>query len=70
MAKAKAKAKAASKMKVTLVKSSIGYAQDQRRTLQALGLRKMNESVVCEDNPAMRGQVLKVRHFVSVEEVE
>lgn len=67
---ARTKAKIASKMKVTLVKSAIGYAEDQKRTLNALGLTKMNKSIICDDNAVMRGQVLKVRHLVSVEEAE
>ena len=67
---ARAKVKVISKIKVTLIKSGIGYAETQRRTLKALGLTKLNKSIVIDDNPAMRGQVLKVRHLVSVEEAE
>ncbi len=43
------------KLRVTLVKSGIGYAEDQKRTLKALGLRRMNQSVVHEDSPSLRG---------------
>ncbi len=56
------------KLRVTLVKSGIGYAEDQKRTLKALGLRRMNQSVVHEDSPSLRGMVSKVRHLVKVEE--
>ena len=57
------------KLKVTWVKSDIGYAEDQKRTIQSLGLRKLNQSVVKEDSVALRGMVVKVRHLVKVEEV-
>ncbi len=56
------------KLRVTLVKSGIGYAEDQKRTLKALGLRRMNQSIVHEDSPSLRGMVSKVRHLVKVEE--
>lgn len=57
------------KLYVTLVKSGIGYAEDQKRTLKALGLRRLNQSVIHEDSPSLRGMVSKVRHLVRVEEV-
>ena len=56
-------------LKVTYVKSTIGYAHDQKRTVASLGLRKLNQSVLLPDNPAVRGMLFKVRHLVSVEEV-
>lgn len=56
-------------LKVTYKKSTIGYAHDQKRTVASLGLRKLNQSVLLPDNPAVRGMVFKVRHLVSVEEV-
>jgi large subunit ribosomal protein L30 len=59
-----------SKLKVTLVKSGIGYSQDQKRTLRALGFRRLNQSVVHEDSGPVRGMIIKVRHLVNVEEVE
>ncbi len=58
-----------SKLKVTWIKSDIGYADDQKRTIQSLGLRKLNQSVVHEDSVALRGMIDKVRHLVKVEEV-
>ncbi len=59
----------AEKLKITWKKSSIGYAQDQKDTIKALGLRKLNRTVLKPDNPAVRGMVYKVRHLLSVEEV-
>lgn len=58
------------RLRVTLVKSGIGYSQDQKRTLKALGLRRLNQSVVHEDNGPIRGMILKVGHLLSVEEAE
>jgi large subunit ribosomal protein L30 len=59
-----------SKLRVTLVKSGIGYSQDQKRTLRALGFRRLNQSVVHEDSGPVRGMIIKVRHLLKVEEVE
>ena len=58
-----------SRLKVTLVKSGIGYSQDQKRTLRALGFRRLNQSVVHEDSGSIRGMIIKVRHLLKVEEV-
>lgn len=58
------------KLRITWVKSSIGYAKDQKVTVWTLGLRRLNQTVEQEDNPAIRGMVHKVRHLVRVEEVE
>ena len=55
-------------MKVTLVKSPIGYNQKQKATVKALGLRKINSSVIIRDTPMMRGMVNRVSHLVQVEE--
>lgn len=57
------------KLKITWKKSTIGYPQDQRDTIKALGLRKLNHTVIKEDNPCIRGMVFKVKHLVEVEEV-
>ena len=59
-----------SKLKVTLVKSGIGYSQNQKRTLRALGFRRLNQSVVHEDSGSVRGMIIKVRHLLKVEEVK
>jgi large subunit ribosomal protein L30 len=58
-----------SRLKITLVKSPIGYAHDQKDTVRALGLTKMGRSVVKDDTPDIRGMVHKVRHLVTVEPV-
>ncbi len=55
-------------LRITLVKSPIGYAKRQKGTLRALGLRRMNQTVEHEDTPVIRGMVAKVRHLVRVEE--
>lgn len=60
----------AKNLKITQVKSAIGSSRDQRATVASLGLKKIRQSVVRPDNPAVRGQVHKVRHLVSVEEVD
>jgi large subunit ribosomal protein L30 len=57
------------KIKVTQVKSQIGRLQNQKRTLEALGLRKMNQVVEHEATPQILGMVRKVKHLVSVEEI-
>ena len=59
----------AEKLKITLVKSTIGCPQDQKDTVRALGLRKLHATVERPDNGAVRGQVFKVKHLVSVEEI-
>ena len=57
------------KVKVTLKRSLIGRPETQRRTVRALGLRKINSVVELPDNPAIRGQLLKVEHLIKVEEI-
>ncbi len=57
------------KLRITWKKSTIGRIQNQRRTIQALGLRRLNQTVEHEDTPSIRGMVHNVRHLVSVEEV-
>jgi large subunit ribosomal protein L30 len=56
-----------SKMQITYRKSSIGYAQDQKATLAALGLKRLNQTVEQEMTPSIVGMVTKVRHLVSVD---
>ena len=56
------------KLRITQVKSGIGYADAQKRTLKALGLKRMNQSVYQEDSLTIRGMIIKVRHLVKVEE--
>lgn len=57
-------------LKITLQKSLIGCKQDQIATAKALGLTKIRSSVVKQDNAAMRGMIFKIKHLVSVEEVD
>ena len=56
-------------LKITQVKSGIGRKQNQRETLRSLGLKRINDSVVKEDRPEIRGMVATVPHLVRVEEV-
>lgn len=56
------------KLKVTLKRSLIGYPDSQRKTVRALGLRKINSSRIFEDVPTIRGQIFKVKHLLQVEE--
>ena len=60
----------ASKLRVTWTKSSIGFAADQKRTIKALGLKRLHHSVEHDDTPAIRGMTTKVRHLVTVEELQ
>ena len=55
------------KLRVTWVKSGIGYAEDQRLTLRSLGFHRLNDSIVQPDSPSLRGMINKVRHLVKVE---
>ena len=57
------------KLKITLIKSTIGRHENQIRTVKALGLRKIGQSVVKEDNPCIRGQIFAVKHMVKVVEI-
>ena len=56
-------------LRVTQVKSSIGYKKDQAATLRALGLGKIGRSVEQVDNESVRGMIFKVKHLVKVEEI-
>ena len=55
-------------IKVKQIKRKIGFPVDQKRTLEALGLRKISQVVEVEDNPSIRGMIRKVRHLVTVVE--
>jgi large subunit ribosomal protein L30 len=57
------------KLKITLVKSTIGCLQKQKATVEALGLKKIRSEVVHEDSPAIRGMIFRVKHLVEVEEI-
>lgn len=55
-------------LRVTLVKSPIGFPEPQKRTVKALGLRRMNQTVEHQDTPALRGMLNAVIHLVKIEE--
>ena len=57
------------KLRVKYVKSSIGYPKDQKATIEALGFRKLQQTVEHEDHPTIRGMIRKVNHLVQVEEI-
>ena len=57
-------------LQITLVRSPIGYNERQKRTVRALGLRRMHQAVVRPDNPAVRGLVAAIPHLVRMEEIE
>ena len=57
------------RIKVTQIRSAIGTKPNQRQTLRSLGLKRINDSVVQEDRPEIRGMVATVPHLVRVEEV-
>ncbi|MDE6387513.1 MAG: 50S ribosomal protein L30 [Lachnospiraceae bacterium] len=63
-----AKKETAKTLKITLVRSTIGQVPKNRATIEAMGLRKLNQTVELPDNAATRGQIQKVRHMVRVEE--
>lgn len=54
------------KFQVTLKRSLIGCTKDQRETVRCIGLRKRSQTVVVNDSPAMRGQIMKVQHLLEV----
>lgn len=57
-------------LRITLSKSVIGYSRRQKRTVRALGLRRMNQTVVQQDTPVIRGMIAKVSHLLTVEAAE
>jgi large subunit ribosomal protein L30 len=62
------KKSASKKILVTLVRSPIGYPEPQKRTVRALGLRRMHQTIEHFDTPALRGMITKVTHLVEVQE--
>lgn len=58
------------KLKVTLVKSPIGYTKRQKAVVQSLGLKKMGQTVVRSDTPVIRGMINKVSHLLNVDEAD
>ena len=67
-ASTKTAAKAAKRLTITLRKSTIGFNKTQAKTVEGMGLRRLNHSVELPDTPATRGMILKVRHLVEVAE--
>lgn len=65
MAKRESKGKT---LRITLVRSPIGYDKKQKQTVRALGLRRINQTVEQPDGPEVRGMITKIQHLVSVEE--
>jgi large subunit ribosomal protein L30 len=65
MAKRSAKSKV---LRITLIKSPIGYSKRQKRTVRALGLNRIRQTVEQDDTPAIRGMIEKIGHLVTVEE--
>lgn len=58
------------KLKITLVKSTIGAVPKNKATVESMGLRKIGKTIVLPDNEATRGQIRQVSHLIKVEEVE
>jgi large subunit ribosomal protein L30 len=58
------------RLKITQIKSGIGFQQNQRQTLRSLGLKRLRDTVIQEDRPEIRGMVHTVTHLVTVEEVD
>jgi large subunit ribosomal protein L30 len=55
-------------LRVTLIKSPIGYKKNQKATVRALGLHRMNQTVEHDDSPAVRGMLDKISHLIKIEE--
>lgn len=59
----------ATRLRITQIKSVIGTPEDQKRTVRALGLKRINDSVEHDDTPAVRGMAFKVKHLINIEEI-
>ena len=60
----------AKKVRITWVRSAIGYSVKHKATIRALGLHRLHQSVELVDNPALRGMLVKVNHLVQIDEVK
>ena len=58
------------RLRITWKKSAIGYQMDQKRTIRALGLRRLGQTVEHSDSRTVRGMITKVKHLVAIEEVK
>ena len=65
-----AKNESGKKLKITLVKSTIGAVPKQKATVKSMGFKKLNSSVEMPDNASTRGQIQQIRHLVKVEELD
>jgi large subunit ribosomal protein L30 len=63
-----AKRSSKKKLRITLVRSPIGFSKRQKRTVRALGLRRLHQTVEQVDTPVLRGMIARVSHMVTVEE--
>lgn len=70
MAKKQNAAAPSAQLKITLVKSTIGSLEKHKRTVEALGLKKIRSFVVREDSASLRGMIFTVQHLIKVEEVK
>ena len=68
MAKKAAKQASGKRLKITLVKSTIGFGKKQAAVVESMGLRRLHHTVELADTPSMRGMIHKVRHLVTVQE--
>lgn len=57
-------------LKITQIKSAIGYEKSQKETVRSLGIKKLYQSVYHQDTPQIRGMIMKIRHLLKVEEVK
>jgi large subunit ribosomal protein L30 len=64
-----ANAEASKTLKITQVRSAIGLPKDQKATVRALGIKRMNDTVEQADTPTVRGMIFKVKHLLKVEEI-
>lgn len=62
------KPEAPGRLRITLVRSPIGYAERQKRTVRALGLRRLHQTVEQSDTPEIRGMIARVAHLLRVEQ--
>ena len=60
----------AKKLRIKQIRSAIGRLENQKRTIRALGLGKLQKIVVHDDGPSIRGMIQRVRHLISVEEID
>jgi large subunit ribosomal protein L30 len=63
-----AAANASKTVRVTWVRSDIGYPKDQRATIRAIGFKRLNQTLELPDSPQLRGQIFKVKHMLKVDE--